>query len=272
MSAGASLPVEAESRKGLPGWVKLAIVIAVIAVGIVASKKFGLVDALPRALDWIRGQGALGVVVYMGLYVIATLVGVATPLTLAAGVIYGVVGGVAIVSPSSVLAATIAFFLGRFALRSSVEAKVAANPKFAAIERAVGKNGFKIVGLVRLSPVFPFTLLNYGLGVTNVKVRDYVLASFLGMLPGTLLFVYLGHAVGDVGAIFAGGAKQAPPPGASFFQLHGKQVLLAVGLLATIAVTTYVTKIARKALQEELGPGEPASPPPGAPSAGGAGA
>src|SRR5439155_8152758 len=139
-----------------------------------------------------------GVVGYGVLYVFATVVGAATPMTLAAGVIYGVAGGVAIVSPSSVLGATVCFLLGRTVLRKSVEQKVAANPKFAAIERAVSKNGFKIVLLTRLSPVFPFTALNYGLGLTTVKLRDYVLASFLGMLPGTLLYVYLGFLIGDL--------------------------------------------------------------------------
>lgn len=243
---------EAAAKKGIPGWAKAIVAIAILAAVLFAVKKLDLAPKLQAMLDSIRDLGAIGVVAYFGLYIIATLIGVATPLTMAAGVIYGVVGGVAIVSPASVMAATIAFLLGRFVLRSSIEKKVAANPKFAAIERAVGKNGFKIVGLVRLSPVFPFTLLNYGLGLTPVKLRDYVLASWLGMLPGTLLYVYLGHTIGDVGAIFAGGSKAAPPPDATFFQLHGKQVMLAVGLAATIAVTAYVTKIARGALAEEL--------------------
>ena len=243
----------AEAKKGIPGWVKAIVAIAILAAVLFAVKKLDLAPKLQAMLDSIRELGAVGVVAYFGLYIVATLIGVATPLTMAAGVIYGVVGGVAIVSPASVVAATIAFLLGRFVLRSSIEKKVAANPKFAAIERAVGKNGFKIVGLVRLSPVFPFTLLNYGLGLTPVKLRDYVLASWLGMLPGTLLYVYLGYTIGDIGAIFAGAAKDAAPsPDATFFQLHGQKVLLAVGLVATIAVTTYVTKIARGALREEL--------------------
>ena len=244
---------DAPAKKGLPAWAKLAIAVVVIAAVVFALKQLDLGTRLQAAIEWIRGLGAVGVIVYGALYVVATLVGVATPMTLAAGVIYGVVGGVAVVSPSSVAAATICFLLGRTLLRKSVEQKVSANKKFAAIEKAVGKNGFKIVALLRLSPAFPFTLLNYGLGLTSVSVRDYVLASFLGMLPGTLLYVYLGHAVGDVGAIFSKAPKAPPPPDASFFQLHGKQVLLVVGLAATIAVTVYITKIARAALSQELG-------------------
>lgn len=241
------------AKKGLPGWVKLIIALAVIGALVVLVPALNLGPKLQATIEWIQGQGAIGVVVYIGLYVVATLIGVATPLTMAAGVIYGVLGGVAIVSPASVIAATIAFLLGRFVLRSTVEQKVASNPKFAAIERAVGKNGLKIVGLVRLSPVFPFTLLNYGLGLTPVKLRDYVLASWIGMLPGTVLYVYIGSTLGNVAAIFAGGAKEAPAADATFFQLHGKTIMGVVGLLATIVVTVYVTKIARNALKEELG-------------------
>lgn len=252
MSDAVTVPATEGAKKGLPGWLKAIIAVAILAAVLFAVKKLDLAPKLQALLDGIRDLGAVGVVAYFGLYIVATLIGVAAPMTMAAGVIYGVPGGVAIVSPASVTAATIAFLLGRFVLRSSIEKKVAANPKFAAIERAVGKNGFKIVGLVRLSPVFPFTLLNYGLGLTPVKLRDYVLASWLGMLPGTLLYVYLGYTIGDLGAIFAGGAKVAPPVDATFMQLHGKKVLLAVGLIATIAVTTYVTKIARGALREEL--------------------
>lgn len=239
-------------KSGLPGWLKAVSAVAVLAAVLFAVKQLDLAPKLQSLLVWIRELGTPGIVAYFALYIVATLVGLATPLTMAGGVIYGVVGAVAIVSPASVTAATIAFLLGRFVLRGTIEKKVAANPKFAAIERAVGKNGFKIVALVRLSPVFPFTLLNYGLGLTPVKLRDYVLASWIGMLPGTLLYVYLGSTLGDIGAIFAGGAKAPPPEGATFFQLHGKSILLAVGLVATIVVTTYVTKIARAALREEL--------------------
>lgn len=241
------------AKKGLPAWAKIAIAVVVLAALLFVVKRLDVLPKLEAAVKWIQGLGAVGVVVYGALYVVATLIGVATPMTLAAGVIYKVVGGVAVVSPSSVAAATVCFILGRTLLRKTVEQKVASNPKFAAIEKAVSKNGFKIIALLRLSPVFPFTLLNYGLGLTSVKTRDYVLASFLGMLPGTLLYVYLGYTIGDLGAIFGGGPKAPPPPDATFFQLHGGQILLVVGLLATAAVTIYVTKIARAALNQELG-------------------
>lgn len=265
MSVETAAPAIGDSqKKGLPGWLKLVIVAAVLGVVIFVMKTFHLGDRLNDAVEWIRGLGTAGVIVYAGLYVVATLVGLATPLTLAAGAIYGPIGGVAIVSPSSVLAATIAFLLGRFALRKTIEQKVSKNPKFAAIERAIGTNGFKIVALVRLSPVFPFTLLNYGLGLTNVRVRDYVLASFLGMLPGTAMYVYFGF--------IGGAATKASGLGENFANLGRcmsggvcdsnsalRFALTIVGGIATIAVTIVVTRIARKALAEVV-PDEAAKP------------
>jgi uncharacterized membrane protein YdjX (TVP38/TMEM64 family) len=267
MSAGAAMPSEeAAAKKGLPGWAKLVIVAGVLGVVIFAMKTFHLGDRLNDAVEWIRGLGAIGVVVYAGLYVVATLVGLATPLTLAAGAIYGPLGGVAIVSPSSVTAATICFLLGRFALRKQIEAKVSKNAKFSAIEKAIGTNGFKIVTLVRLSPVFPFTLLNYGLGLTNVKVRDYVLGSFLGMLPGTAMYVYFGFIGGaattggsssfgdklsNVKACLSGGVCDSPSA--------LKFALTVVGGIATVIVTIVVTRIARKALADVVPEQKPAA-------------
>lgn len=245
-------PSVSTRKAGLPGWARAVVALAIVAAAIFAVRELDLAPKIQAVLVSIRGLGAAGVVAYFALYIVAALVGLATPMTLAGGVIYGIAGGVAVVSPASVTAAAISFLLGRFVLRGAIEKKVASNPKFAAIERAVAKNGFKIVALVRLSPVFPFTLLNYGLGLTAVKLRDFVLASWIGMLPGTLLYVYLGTTIGDIGAIFAGGVPEAPPEGASFLQLHGRTILLVAGLAATVAVTTYVTKIARAALREEL--------------------
>jgi uncharacterized membrane protein YdjX (TVP38/TMEM64 family) len=130
--------------------------------------------------------------------------------------------------------------VSRYIARGAIEQRIAGNARFAAIDRAVGAQGRKIVFLLRLSPVFPFTLLNYALGLTRVSFADYVAAS-IGMLPGTLLFVYYGKLAGDVAAL-AGGA--AVEKGAGYY------AVLALGLVATIAVTAVVTRTARKALAE----------------------
>lgn len=257
---------EAAAKKGLPGWAKLLIVAGVLGAVVFAMKTFHLGDRLNDAVEWIRGLGAMGVVVYAGLYVVATLVGLATPLTFAAGAIYGPIGGVAIVSPSSVTAATICFLLGRFALRKQIEAKVSKNAKFAAIEKAIATNGFKIVTLVRLSPVFPFTLLNYGLGLTNVKVRDYVLGSFLGMLPATAMYVYfgfIGAATTQAGGFMDtvrnfGRCVSAGAPCDSNAALKFGLTYI-VGPIATVVVTIVVTRIARKALADVVPEQKPAA-------------
>ena len=132
---------------------------------------------------------------------------------------------------------------GRYLARSAIESKVANYPRFAAIDRAIGEQGRKIVFLLRLSPVFPFNLLNYALGLTKVRFVDYVIAS-LGMIPGTLLYVYYGQVIGDVAALASGVDVER---GAGYY------TVLAVGLAATIVVTTLVTRIARRALKEITG-------------------
>jgi uncharacterized membrane protein YdjX (TVP38/TMEM64 family) len=161
-------------------------------------------------------------------------------LTLAAGAIFGLQAGVVIVFAAAVLGASAAFLVSRYVARAAIEQRIAGNARFAAIDRAVGAQGRKIVFLLRLSPVFPFTLLNYALGLTRVRFADYVIAS-IGMLPGTLLYVYYGKLAGDVAAL-AGGA--AVEKGAGYY------TVLALGLVATIAVTAVVTRTARKALAE----------------------
>ena len=137
------------------------------------------------------------------------------PGALGAGAIFGVVEGAALVFVAAVLGSTAAFLVARYVARSAVERRVASEPRFAAIDRAVGEQGRKIVLLLRLSPVFPFNLLNYGLGLTKVRLLDYVVAS-IGMIPGTLLYVYSGKVAGDVAAAAGGvamerGASAAAP-------------------------------------------------------------
>ena len=161
-------------------------------------------------------------------------------LTLAAGAIFGVVGGTAFAFTGATVGAAGAFLVARYVARGAVEKRVNADPRFAAIDRAVAMQGRRLVFLLRLSPVFPFNLLNYALGLTRVSLGDYLIAS-IGMLPATLLYVYYGKVLGDVAAA-AGGA--APERDAAYY------VLVALGLAATLAVTVIITRIARRALSE----------------------
>jgi uncharacterized membrane protein YdjX (TVP38/TMEM64 family) len=198
---------------------------------------------LRDSLAWIQSLGAVGAIAFIGLYAIATVAFFpGSILTLGAGVVFGVVQGTLYVWIGATLGATLAFLVGRYLARNWVFQKIADNPKFRAIDAAVGNAGLKIVLLTRLSPIFPFNLLNYAFGVTSVSLKDYMLGC-VGMIPGTILYVYIGSLAGTVAAI--GTANQPTHPSVQW-------TIRIVGLVATIAVTLYITRIARKALAETL--------------------
>jgi uncharacterized membrane protein YdjX (TVP38/TMEM64 family) len=191
---------------------------------------------------WIDGLGAVGPIAFVAAYAIgvaAFLPGAA--LTIAGGAIFGVVKGTAIVFGAALLGSTLAFLIARYLARGFVEQRIAGNAQFAAIDRAIGQQGRKIVFLLRLSPVFPFSLGNYALGLTRVGLADYVIAG-AGMLPGTLLYVYLGSVATDVASAAAVGGAAS-----------GRTALTIVGLAATALVTIFVTRIARRALADASG-------------------
>ncbi len=222
-------------------------VLAALAVAsVIALALLGrsLAGAVPRFAAWIDGLGALGPVVFVAGYALAVVAFVpASLLTLAAGAIFGLTRGVVYVFFAATLGATAAFLVARYVARGAVERRLAGTPRFAAIDRAVGAEGRKIVFLLRLSPVFPFTPLNYVLGLTRVRFADYLVAS-AGMLPGTFLYVYYGKLAGDVAAL---ASAPAAAKGVGYY------VVLGLGLLATIAVTVVVTRTARRALAESGG-------------------
>jgi uncharacterized membrane protein YdjX (TVP38/TMEM64 family) len=189
---------------------------------------------------WVEGLGAWGPAVFVAGYVVATVAFVpGVLLTLAAGALFGLVRGTLYVMLAATLGACAAFAVGRHLARDWVARRLAANPRFRAIDRAVERNGLKVVFLLRLSPAFPFNALNYALGLTAVGFRDYALGC-AGMLPGTLLYVYYGKLAGDVASAAAGTSERGP---------FG-YALLALGLAATVAVTALLTRAARDALRE----------------------
>lgn len=221
---------------------RVVLVMAAVAALVFLGRHFG--DRIPAFAEWVGRQGALGPLVFVAGYAVATVALVpGSLLTLAAGAIFGLAEGVALVFVAAVLGASLAFLIARHGARGVVERRLAGDPRFAAIDAAVGREGRKIVFLLRLSPVFPFSLLNYALGLTRVRFLDYLVAS-VGMLPGTLLYVYSGKLAGDVAAL-AGGAPA--PRGASYW------VVLGLGLAATVAVTVVVTRLARRALSSTAG-------------------
>ncbi|MEK6606309.1 MAG: TVP38/TMEM64 family protein [Myxococcota bacterium] len=203
-----------------------------------------MTQAIAGAASFIRDAGALGVAVYAAVYVLATVLMLpGSIVTLAAGFAYGPIGGTLVVSPASVAGATAAFLIARSRARPWVERRIGARPRLAAIDEAMARSGFRMVALLRLSPLLPFNLLNYALGLTRVRVRDYVLASFVGMLPGTLLYNYLGSLITNASRLAAG---ERPDAGAA------GQILYWGGLAATIAATILITRASRRALDQAL--------------------
>lgn len=204
-------------------------------------------EALPSVADAVSGvealvqeAGALGPLVFVCAYVLASVLLVpASLLTLAAGFLFGPVLGTAVVSVASTAGASAAFLVGRYLARPAVEKRIQANARFAAVDAAIGAQGPKIVFLLRLSPLFPFGLLNYALSLTRVEFGPYVLASWAGMIPGTIAYVALGGAGKAAAETAAGG-------GAGPLQL----ALYAVGAIATLWATSLISKAASKALEE----------------------
>ncbi len=208
-----------------------------------SSGGFNPQELLRNALEWVDSLGAVGAIAFMLIYIVATVAFLpGSILTLGAGVVFGVVLGSIYVFIGATIGATLAFLVGRYFARGWISKKIAGNAKFGAIDRAVGEEGLKIVLLTRLSPIFPFNLLNYGLGVTGVSLKDYVIAS-VGMIPGTIMYVYLGSLAGNIAMI--GGAEQPTNPVITW-------AIRIIGFIATVAVTLYVTKVARKALDESI--------------------
>ncbi len=219
--------------------------------GLVAAVRF---LPIPQYLEsfniWVGNLGLLGYVLFVGVYVLAAVLFIpGSVLTLGAGFTFGLVGGSIAVSLAATTAAALAFLISRYLLRDKFEAKIEGNAKFKAVDKAIGKEGGKIVFLLRLTPVMPFSLGNYLFGLTAVKFLPYTLASWIGMIPGTILYVYLG-SLGKAGLETASGSADT-----------GKLIVQVIALIAIVAVTIVITRIARKALKEvedsqksEIGP------------------
>jgi uncharacterized membrane protein YdjX (TVP38/TMEM64 family) len=225
-----------ENPRTIP-YAKIFLGIGGLAVFLILGRAAG--GYIPVFAAWVDGLGALGPIAFIVAYAVAVVGFIpGSLLTLAAGAIFGLAEGAAYVFVAAVVGSTIAFLLARHGARSMIERRLEGNSRFAEIDRAVGEQGRKIVFLLRLSPVFPFTLLNYSLGLTRVTLADYLVAS-IGMLPGTLLYVYAGKVAGDVASI-AGGVSEEKG--------LAEWAVLVMGLAATAAVTLLVTRIARRAL------------------------
>jgi uncharacterized membrane protein YdjX (TVP38/TMEM64 family) len=196
-------------------------------------------------IQWAKGMGAAGGAIYAVVYILGTaLFFPGLPLTLGAGFLYGAIIGTLVVSPASVAGATLAFLIARYVARDWVTRRLKKYPQAAAIDRAIEKNGFKAVVLLRLQPVLPFNILNYALGLTSIRLRDYMLASWIGMFPATVLYVYLGSIMNNISDLLRGRPNSGM---AGRFLLWG-------GLAAIVVLVWWLGRIAKKALHEEMGP------------------
>jgi uncharacterized membrane protein YdjX (TVP38/TMEM64 family) len=217
---------------------------AAVVAAYVAAKLFVAEDLLRNFLRWVGGLGALGPLIFIGMYTLAPVLffpGVI--LSIGAGTIFGVVAGSIYVSIGATLGATCAFLAGRYLARGWVAARLEHNAKFMAIDHAVGREGWKIVGLARLSPLFPFNLLNYAFGLTSISLRDYFFATWVGMIPGIVMYVYLGSLAGDVALVGSNQIKRNPAHWA--FEVGG--------FVVSVAVAGFVTYVAGRALREKTG-------------------
>jgi uncharacterized membrane protein YdjX (TVP38/TMEM64 family) len=222
-------------------WLLAALAIA----GVIAAALVLPIGAWALALvAAVREAGVPGAALYGAVYAVVTVLWIpGSLLTMGAGFVYGLAGGALVVVPASVLGATLAFLIARFVARDWVRARVARHARMAAVHAAVSENGFSMVMLLRLSPLFPFVLLNYALGLTDVRLRDYVLASFLGMIPGTFLFLYLGTLVTDAASLATG---TRPDGGVA------ELALFWGGLVVTLIVTMRISRLARRKLDRAL--------------------
>jgi len=219
------------------------VVLTAIVIGLFLAMRFLPIQQWLRSFnDWVGHMGAAGIFVFILVYAVATvLMAPGSILTIGAGFAFGLWKGFLAVSAGATLGAALAFLVARFIARDKVEAIARRNEKFREIDNAIGKQGAKLIFLLRLSPVIPFNLSNYFYGLTAVKFWPYVLASWIGMIPGTFLYVYIGTASKLAVSAAAGGEAVK----------HGWQywTLISFGLAATVVVTIWVTKIARDALR-----------------------
>jgi uncharacterized membrane protein YdjX (TVP38/TMEM64 family) len=230
--------------KTLKFWLKVLLGMS-LAIGLaIAFPGFHLQTLLQSILLWVKSLGSVGVIAFVVVYNVATVLLIpASLLTLGGGALYGVVWGSVYVIVASMLGAIIAFAIGRYCARNWVCQQIQAHPKFKLIDQAVAQDGMKIVLLTRLSPLFPFNLLNYVFGITCIPLKDYVFGS-VGIIPGTVMYVYIGSLLGIA-------ALEMPQDITHQAQLVQWSIRF-VGLLTSGAVMFYLTRIAKRSLNQSV--------------------
>jgi uncharacterized membrane protein YdjX (TVP38/TMEM64 family) len=219
---------------------KLSIVVGAAVALFIAGRFLPLAQWTIDLADTIRGAGLRGVLFFWAVYVVSTVFMLpGSLLTMLAGFAYGPLVGLLVAWPASMTGATVAFLLGRTVMRDWVRRSIATSPRSRGLDEAVGREGFKLVLLLRLSPLVPFNVLNYALSLSSIPLRRYVIASAIGEIPGAWFYVYLGSIV-TTGAELTSGASRATPL---------RTALYAVGFAATAILAIVTTRIANRALK-----------------------
>lgn len=214
---------------------KLILGVALLAGFVLAARMLPLGAWIAEFQSWVRGVGFAGYVAYVLLYVLFCIFLLpASLLTIGAGALFGFAKGSAVVIIGGTLGATASFLLARTVLRKRVEAMTAGNAKFSALDRAIAREGGRIVFLVRLSPVFPFSWINFAFGLTGVSTLAYVVATFFGIIPVTLAFVYISAAATRAATVDLGTLRLA---------------LNIAGGIVALGATAYVTRVATRAVR-----------------------
>ena len=222
---------------------KPIILVVTIAGMLIAITLLPVIDWLTLSIDWIQAHRTLAWILFIVAYTIATVFVIPVSIfSLAAGFVFSVPIGVLLVSAGSILGASAAFFVGRFFARDWAAKRIENLPRFRALDQATRHRGFLMVFLARLSPLFPFNLINYGLALTSVRFRDYFFASWIGMLPVTILYVYVGSTARDLTKMTSGNVQSG----------MAGQILLFIGLAATMFLVIIVSRKATSTLSQHL--------------------
>jgi uncharacterized membrane protein YdjX (TVP38/TMEM64 family) len=225
-------------------WSRLIALLVLAAALLLGIKYLGIQEGLQRVLQWIQDLGPWAPVAYILFYAISCVIAIpGSVLTLAGGFLFGIAGGTLYVSVGATLGATLAFLTGRYLLRRRIVEKIGSNPKFQALDEAVAREGWKMVLLVRLCPIFPFPVINYGFGITRVSLKEYIWASWVGMMPAMVVLVYIGSLASSLANL------GSDPAGAG--RTPFEWTLYVVGLVMAVVVTIYITRVAKRALQEK---------------------
>ena len=217
---------------------RVIIAIAVIVGGVIALRALKNSGLLERALQWLGELGPWAPLMFILIYIGSVVfLAPAVILTLGAGILFGLFHGAVYVMTGAIISAVFCFIIARYAARSWIARVLERHPKFRAIDDAVARDGWKIVALIRLAPIFPFSLTNYAFGLTRVPLWQYAVAS-LAMIPGTTIYVYFGTLIGDVTGIRRGPSTPA-------------WMKWSIGIVA-VFVAIYLARFARRALKQRV--------------------